>query len=165
MEGFSLFSPLWLRNFDSGVPDLKPMCPTPTLNHPDTPLLPTLFFTSQTSTTPFTQEPLVLNPIQFPTSTDRYHLDSINPAMVHCDQSEDDDSHLLSAGRRPKEYVLKTFTGNHTDLFSNTKSGSKDDNTDNPYFHFGKKVHWKRLGFGTMGSAFFAWNMINNSLV
>lgn len=40
-----------------------------------------------------------------------------------------------------------------------------DAETDNPYYRFGKRVHRKYLGFGTMGSAFFARNMITDALV
>ena len=40
VERFSPFSPSWLRNFHSGVPDPKSVRPAPTLNHPNTPLSP-----------------------------------------------------------------------------------------------------------------------------
>ena len=50
-------------------------------------------------------------------------------------------------------------------FFSNAESDSEDVDTDNPYFRFGKQVHQKYLGFGTMGSAFFAQNIIDDSLV
>ena len=53
----------------------------------------------------------------------------------------------------------------HVDLFSNTEHDSEDADTDNPYYRFGKQVHRKYLGFGTMGSAFFARGVITETLV
>ena len=55
---------------------------------------------------------------------------------------------------------------NYTDFsFSDTETDSGDVEMDNPYFQFGKQVHRKYLGFGTMGSAFFARRLINDTLV
>lgn len=39
------------------------------------------------------------------------------------------------------------------------------EDIDSPYFRFGKEVHRKYLGFGTMGSAFFARGIITERLV
>ena len=61
--------------------------------------------------------------------------------MAHCDQSEDNDSHLLFIGRRPKEYMFKTFSLAITlTFFSNAKFDSEDIDMDNPYFCFRKDL-------------------------
>ncbi|KAF9646990.1 hypothetical protein BDM02DRAFT_3188328 [Thelephora ganbajun] len=67
--------------------------------------------------------------------------------MPRHDQSSDSGCDILSTGRKTKH---------NTD---------NSDNKDNLYFHFSKQVHQRYLGFGTMGSAFFTRNMINNDLV
>jgi hypothetical protein len=51
------------------------------------------------------------------------------------------------------------------DFFSSVRPDPDDVDPENPYFRFGKQVHRKYLGFGTMGSAFFTRNLINDTLV
>jgi len=58
-----------------------------------------------------------------------------------------------------------SFTDNHTHFFSDAEPDSEDVDADNPYIRFGKQVHRKYLGFGTMGSAFFARSLITDTLV
>ncbi|KAF9642166.1 hypothetical protein BDM02DRAFT_3193771 [Thelephora ganbajun] len=67
--------------------------------------------------------------------------------MPHHDQSSDSSRDILSTGRKTK------------------RNTDNSDNEDNLYFRFSKQVHRRYLGFGTMGSAFFARNMINDDLV
>lgn len=50
-------------------------------------------------------------------------------------------------------------------LFSSTRPNAEDVNSDNKYVRFGKQVHRKYLGFGTMGSAFFVRELIDETLV
>jgi len=50
-------------------------------------------------------------------------------------------------------------------IFSSDAEPSPEDiEADSPYFRFGKQVHRKYLGFGTMGSAFFARNLIADTV-
>ncbi|KAF9642332.1 hypothetical protein BDM02DRAFT_3133155 [Thelephora ganbajun] len=67
--------------------------------------------------------------------------------MPRHNQSSDSGRDILSTTRKTKH---------NTDNL---------DNEDNLYFRFRKRVHRRYLGFGTMGSAFFAQNMIDDDLV
>ena len=60
--------------------------------------------------------------------------------------------------------LVISFAGNCTDHFLSDAESDLGGN-DDEYFRFGKQVHRKYLGFGTMGSAFFARGMIDDALV
>ena len=50
-------------------------------------------------------------------------------------------------------------------FFSGTEPEVEEINLDNPHFCFGKELHRKYLGFGTIATAFFAQSSINEGLV
>ena len=64
-------------------------------------------------------------------------------------------------------YVLQARSLLTTTLIflSTPRPNLADAEVDDPYFHFGKEIHRKYLGFGTMGSTFFTQNLITDSLV
>jgi hypothetical protein len=87
--------------------------------------------------------------------------------MAHTHQTNNNDSHLLSTRRRVKAYVLQACSLLITTLIFLSTLGPNlaDTEIDDPYFPFGKEIHRKYLGFGTMGSTFFTWKLITKSLV
>ena len=48
---------------------------------------------------------------------------------------------------------------------SNANMDPKESDLDGIYVRWGKQVHRKYLGFGTMGSAFFAGRLISDAVV
>jgi hypothetical protein len=82
-------------------------------------------------------------------------------------QTNNNDSHLLLTRRRAKAYVLQARSLLITTLIFLSTPGPNlaDTEVDNPYFRFGKEIHCKYLGFGTMGSVFFTRNLITENLV
>ena len=89
--------------------------------------------------------------------------------MTRQNQSLDEHSHLLSTGRRSKKCMFMCHVSFSPTLVlippSNTEPNAGDVDPENKYIRFGKQVHRKYLGFGTIGSALFARRLIDETLV